>query len=101
MISIFKLSKQWFFSSIWSILAVNPLCSRLLFSKHPGERKTWPNQSQQYPGHSTSYVIDVVQVGCPCTCDPERHRLGRRPLCEIYLSVLDNEARLCEHRIYL
>ena len=72
-----------------------------LLNSMVGKGRTWPNQSQQYSGHSASNVIDSVQVGCPCSYDPERHRLGRRSPCEIRLPILDCEGRLCEHRIYL
>ena len=61
-----------------------------LLNSMVGKGRTWPNQSQQYSGHSASNVIDSVQVGCPCSYDPERHRLGRRSPCEIRLPILDN-----------
>ena len=69
-----------------------------LLNSMVGKGRTWPNQSQQYSGHSASNVIDSVQVGCPCSYDPERHRLGRRSPCEIRLPILDCEGRLCEHK---
>ena len=65
------------------------------------ENSNRSDQSKQYPGHPTSDVVDGIQVGCPCSCDPGRHRLGRRPPCKIRLPVLDHEARLYEHRTYL
>ena len=65
------------------------------------ENSNRSDQSQQYSGHPASDVVDGIQVGCPCSCDPGRHRLGRRPPCEIRLPVLDHEARLYEHRTYL
>ena len=65
------------------------------------ENSNRSDQSQQYPGHPTSDVVDGIQVGCPCCCDPGRYQLGRRSPCEIRLPVFNSQARLCEYRVYL
>ena len=65
------------------------------------ENSNRSDQSQQYSGHPASDVVDGIQVGCPCSCDPGRHRLGRRPPCEIRLPVLDHEANIRTQNIFM